>query len=109
MRSIFRLGKGDWAVGIVAAFEQGVMDIPFAPAKANRGKLTPIRDNFGAIRLFDPGNVPLPADVLAYHRDKIGERSRVEGREASFDMVVDDVRAISSSQLVGRPAEWGKK
>jgi methylaspartate mutase epsilon subunit len=109
MRAIFRLGKGDWAVGIVAAFEQGIMDIPFAPAKANRGKLTPIRDNFGAIRLFDPGNVPLPADVLAYHRDKIGERSRVEGREASFDMVVDDVRAISSSQLVGRPAEWGKK
>lgn len=106
MRSIRRLGDGDWAVGIVAAFEQGVMDVPFAPAKANLGKLTPVRDNFGAIRLFDAGNVPLPADVLAYHRDKIGERSRVEGREASFDMVVDDVRAISASQLIGRPADW---
>lgn len=109
MRSVRELGGGDWARGIVAAFHHGAMDIPFAPAKANLGKLTPVRDNFGAIRLFDPGNVPLPEDVLTYHRDKIGERSRAEGREASFEMVVDDVRAISASQLIGRPAEWGAR
>lgn len=103
MREILRLGRGDVASGAVAAFQTGVMDVPFAPAKANLGKLTPVRDNHGAIRLFEAGNVPLPPDVLAFHRDKIAERARFENREPSFNMVVDDVRAISASKLVGRP------
>ena len=103
MREIFRLGKGDLARGVVAAFRAGVIDIPFAPAVANLGKLTPIRDDQGAVRLYEAGNVPLPADVLAYHRDKISERALSEKRTANFDMVVDDVRAISACTLVGRP------
>lgn len=104
MRQILKLGRGDIARGAVEAFRAGVMDVPFAPASANLGKLTPVRDNFGAIRLFDIGNVPLPKDVIAYHREKIAERARAERREASFNMVVDDVRAISACKLVGRPA-----
>lgn len=104
MRQILRLGRGDIARGAVEAFRTGIMDIPFAPAAANLGKLTPVRDNHGAIRIYDVGNVPLPQDVMAWHRDKIAERARAEGREASFNMVVDDVRAISASKLVGRPA-----
>lgn len=104
MRKICRLGHGDLAKGVVAAFEQGAMDIPFAPALANAGKLIPVRDNHGAIRIFDRGNVPMPNDIEAFHRDKIAERARTEKREASFDMVVDDVRAISASKLIGRPA-----
>lgn len=104
MRQVLKLGRGDIARGAVEAFRLGVMDVPFAPAAANLGKLTPVRDNHGAIRIYDAGNVPLPRDVLAWHRDKIAERARAEGREASFNMVVDDVRAISASKLVGRPA-----
>ncbi|WP_114285300.1 methylaspartate mutase subunit E [Candidatus Halocynthiibacter alkanivorans] len=103
MRRVLRLGQGDIARGAVLAFESGVMDVPFAPAAANAGRLTPVRDNFGAIRVFDQGDVPLPDDVIAFHREKISERSLAEGREASFDMVVDDVRAISDSRLIGRP------
>lgn len=64
----------------------------------------PIRDNEGAVRVFDPGHAPLPDDVMAYHREKIAERSRAEQRESSFHMVVDDIYAISKGKLVGRPA-----
>lgn len=103
MREVIRLGRGDIARGAVEAFRTGVMDIPFAPAKANIGKLTPVRDNHGAIRVLDAGQVPLPPDVIAFHRDRIAERARTERREASFNMVADDVRAISASRLVGRP------
>lgn len=103
MAKVFELGKGDIAVGAVRAFEAGVMDIPFAPAACNAGKLMPIRDNEGAVRVFDAGNVPLPADVRNYHREKIADRAAAEGRSASFQMVVDDIYAISKSQLVGRP------
>ncbi len=104
MRAVLKLGKGDIARGAVLAFESGVMDIPFAPAIGNAGKLTPVRDNHGALRIFETGNVPLPKDIMAFHRDRIAERARSEGREVSFDMVVDDVRAISASKLIGRPS-----
>lgn len=103
MRAIFRLGKGDVAKGVVAAFASGQMDVPFAPSLANLGKLIPIRDNSGAVRVYDFGNISMPADVRTWHTDKIAERARAENREASFDMVVDDVRAISASKLIGRP------
>ena len=80
------------------------MDIPFAPADSNAGILMPVRDNDGAIRILESGSVPLPDDVLSFHRDKIAERARYESREASFLMVIDDVNAISKSKLIGRPA-----
>jgi methylaspartate mutase epsilon subunit len=101
---VFELGEGDIARGVVRAFEAGVMDIPFAPARANAGVLMPVRDDHGALRVLDPGNAPLPEDVVAFHRERIAERARSEGREAGFQMIVDDVNAISDSRLIGRPA-----
>lgn len=103
MSEVFRLGEGDVAKGIILAFQTGAMDVPFAPAAANAGKLTPVRDNNGALRIFDPGNVPMPKAVFDYHKERIAERAKCEGRSASFDMVVDDVKAISNSRLIGRP------
>jgi len=103
MANLYALGSGDLATGVIAAFGNGQFDIPFSPALANSGKLTPIRDNLGAVRVFDFGDIPMPEDIRAFHHDKIAERAKVENREASFDMVVDDVRAISASKLIGRP------
>ena len=63
----------------------------------------PARDNQGAVRLLDTGSLPFTEEIKAYHRDKIKERARFEGREVSFQMAIDDVYAISRSRLVGRP------
>ena len=38
-----------------------------------------------------------------FHKEKIAERARAEGRSVSFQMVVDDIYAISKGRLVGRP------
>ena len=103
LAKVFELGNGDIAVGAVRAFEAGVIDVPFAPATCNAGKLLPVRDNEGAVRIFEPGRVPLPDDVMAYHREKIAERAKAEKREPAFQMVVDDIYAISKSKLIGRP------
>ncbi|MCF7940261.1 MAG: methylaspartate mutase subunit E [Spirochaetia bacterium] len=103
MRSVIELGAGDLAAGAVRAFEAGVIDVPFAPAVCNAGKVLPVRDNDGAVRLFDTGSMPLSSDILAYHRDKIAHRAKQEKREASFQMVIDDIYAISKGRLVGRP------
>lgn len=103
LAKVFELGNGDVALGAVRAFEAGVLDVPFAPAMCNAGKLLPVRDNEGAVRIFELGRVPLPDDVMTYHRQKIAERAKFEKREPTFQMVVDDIYAISKSQLIGRP------
>lgn len=98
------LGKGDFALGTVAAFEAGVIDIPFAPSKYNAGKVMPARDNQGAVRLLDIGNLPFTQDIIDFHRNKLEERARYENRPVSFQMVIYDVYAIGQGHLVGRPA-----
>lgn len=103
LKKVFELGNGDIARGTVFAFEAGVLDIPFAPSVCNAGKILPVRDNTGAIRLLEAGCVPLPQDILALHHDYVAERARAEGRGPSFQMVIDDINAVSHSQLIGRP------
>ena len=99
----FELGGGDFAVGTVRAFEAGVLDIPFAPSRNNMGKLLPARDNTGAVRLLDCGNLPFSDEVKDFHRERMEERGRVEKRPVTFQMVVDDIYAIGKGHLVGRP------
>ncbi len=97
------LGKGDYAVGTVRAFEAGVIDVPFAPSKYNAGKIMPARDNSGAVRFLEIGNIPFSEDLRTFHRQKLEERATFEKRPVSFQMVIDDVYAIGKGFLVGRP------
>ena len=99
----FELGNGDIAVGVVRAVESGVLDVPFAPCRANAGLMLPCRDNSGAIRILNPGNLPFSKDILDFHAAKIEERAKFEKRKASFQMVIDDVYSIGKGRLVGRP------
>jgi len=97
------LGGGDPAAGAVAAFEAGVLDVPFAPSIHNRGRVLPMRDDEGCIRLFNTGALPLDPETAAFHRERLEQRGRTEGRKVSFQMVTDDIYAISKGRLVGRP------
>ena len=80
-----------------------MIDIPFAPSRYNAGKMLPARDNDGAVRVFAMGAVPFTQELKDFHKEKIEERARFEKRKASFQMVIDDVYAISKGRLVGRP------
>jgi len=97
------LGKGDYAIGTIAAFQAGIIDIPFAPSRYNAGKVMPARDNTGAVRFLEVANLPFTPDLLKFHREKLEERARYEKRPVSFQMVIDDVYAIGKGFLVGRP------
>lgn len=99
----FELGDGDIALGTVRAVFAGVLDIPFAPSRFNAGKMLPARDNNGAIRILEMGNIPFTKELKEFNRNKIDERAFAEKRKASFQMVIDDVYAISKGRLVGRP------
>ena len=83
--------------------QAGVLDVPFAPCRANAGLMLPCRDNNGAIRILNPGNLPFDKDILDFHTAKIEERAKYEKRKPSFQMVIDDVYSIGKGRLVGRP------
>ena len=99
----FELGNDDIAVGICRGVECGALDIPFAPCRFNAGLMLPCRDNDGAVRILNTGNLPFTKDLKDFHAGKIAERAKAEGRDASFQMVIDDVYSIGKGRLVGRP------
>jgi len=99
----FELGEGDIAVGVCRGVEAGVLDVPFAPCRANAGLMLPCRDNDGAVRILNLGNLPFTQELKDFHAEKIAQRAAAENRKASFQMVIDDVYAIGKGRLVGRP------
>ena len=103
LNKTLELGEGDIAVGAVRAFAAGVIDVPFAPSRMNAGKILPARDNEGAVRLLNTANLPFTEALKKFHREKIAARGAYEGRDVSFQMVIDDIYAISKGRLVGRP------
>ena len=103
LNRVLELGLGDLAIGTVKAFESGVMDIPFAPSKYNAGKMLPARDNNGAVRYLEFGNIPMTKDIKDFNRHLLEERAKAEKREVSFQMVIDDIYAVSKGSLVGKP------
>jgi len=99
----FELGNGDIAAGVCRGVESGALDVPFAPCRFNAGLMLPARDNNGAVRILNFGNLPFSKELKDFHIAKIDERAKYENRKASFQMVIDDVYAIGKGYLVGRP------
>ncbi len=101
--AVFALAPDNLAEAVAAAFEAGILDVPFAPSIYARGKVMPVRDNEGFIRVLHPGGLPLSQEFLEYQQERLAERGRVENRKPSLSMVTDDIYAISKGRLVGRP------
>jgi methylaspartate mutase epsilon subunit len=108
MNAVYELGDGDLAVGTIKAFELGAIDVPFAPSKQNQNKVLPARDNDGCVRILEFGHLAMTQDIKDFHKGKLDERAKAEGRPITFQMTVDDIYAVSYGQLIGRPAK-GKK
>ena len=104
MDCILKIGDGDLAVGTVKAFEQGLIDVPFAPSKFNAGLILPARDNDGCIRILEFGKLGFSDEIKEFHRKKISERAATEGRKVSFQLTIDDIYAVSTGHLIGRPS-----
>lgn len=100
---VLSLKKDDLSESCALAVEKGILDVPFSPSRQSAGKMLPVRDNEGCIRIFDPGKLPFSKEILAFHQKKLQERAEFEHRAPSFQMVIDDIYAVSNSRLVGRP------
>ncbi len=89
------LGDGDMAQGLCAGVEAGWVDTMVTPWKYNPGKVLLVRDAENAVRYLESGDIPLPAEVKEYHRDKIALREARDGREADMNMVIGDIQFAS--------------
>ena len=75
--------------------QAGVLDIPWAPNQYVAGKVIPVRDASGAVRYLDHANLPFGSEVLEYHREKIREREKRDGRKVDYEAAIFDVTEIS--------------
>ncbi|WP_396610897.1 methylaspartate mutase subunit E [Haloferax sp. S1W] len=105
MDTVVEHGDGDIAQGVVAAFDSGALDVPFAPSNAAKSAVLPARDDDGRVRIFDFGDLALDDDIREIHAARLDQRAATEDRACSFQMVADDVDAISDGKLIGRPQE----
>ena len=92
---VLEMGDGDAAIGTMRAFEAGVMDIPWSPNRQVKSRVLPARDADGYLRILDPGDMPVPKDVLEYHEERLRRRAEREGRAYDHELAVTSVYEIS--------------
>ena len=100
---LLEVGDGDIIVGCLKGVQEGILDSCFSPNRQVRDLVMGIKDGRGAIRWKEFGNLPLPEEVKRFHRAKVAERERAEGRRMDYDAVIQDFWAFSNGQLIGRP------
>jgi methylaspartate mutase epsilon subunit len=96
------MGDGDVVIGLDRAIEAGVVDQAFATTKYAKGKVMASRDNEGAMRYLDVGNLPFNKEILEFHKEKLAEREKAQGRKIDYKNVIDDLLSISKGPLVTR-------
>ena len=103
MEKILEAGDGDVIVGCLKCVEAGFLDSSFSPNKQVRDQVIGIKDCRGAIRWKEFGNLPLPEEIKKFHREKVAERVKTEGREMDYDAFIQDFWAFSKGRLIGKP------
>ena len=111
LERVLELGDGDVAVGTVKAVEAGVLDSPFSINIHTADKVLGIKDSEGITRYLDFGNLPIPEDIKDFHRQRVAEREKAEGRKMDYYAAIEDFWAIRKGRLKGtagkcRTADW---
>ncbi len=98
---VLDLGDGDLVVGTVKAVESGVLDSPMSINIHAQDKVLGIRDEMGACRYLDFGNLPIPESIKDFHRQKVAEREKTENRALDYYASIEDFWGISRGRLKG--------
>lgn len=106
MKRILELGDGDLAVGGCQGILTGVLDTMFSPYKYLKSKVKVVRDKNGALRYLDHGLMPLPKEVVEYHRSRIAEREKKEDTKAGVKWIIREA-TWASRPAVDEAAERG--
>ena len=96
------MADGDAVVAIARGIESGLLDNPWGTHPSVACKILGVRDVNGAVRYYDTGNIPFPKDIKKFHKEKIAERSKKEGRKVDYSTVVYDILAVGEGTLIKR-------
>jgi methylaspartate mutase epsilon subunit len=105
---VLEMGDGDAAVGSVRAFEAGVLDVPWSPNRHCKSRVLPARDVDGMLRIFDPGMMPFPRDILDLHEERLRRRAECEGIGYGPDLAVQSVYEMSEPVDRLLPERWAR-
>ena len=89
----------------IRAFQEGVLDIPFAPSRYNRNQLVTARDCDGAVRFTNPERLPFDDEVRDFHLERIQHRMTQERRTRISELVGADLTRIWQGDFVTWPLD----
>jgi methylaspartate mutase epsilon subunit len=89
------MGEGDPVQASLRSLQAGILDIPWAPNKHVAGKVIPVRDARGAVRYLDHAGLPLPLEVIQYHREMLKKREAKEKSRVDYETAIQDIMEIS--------------
>ena len=89
------MGDGDPVLASLRSLQAGVLDIPWAPNEHCAGRVIPVRDASGAVRYLDPAGLPLPAEVLSYHREMLKRREEKDRHRVDYEAAIQDIMEVS--------------
>jgi methylaspartate mutase epsilon subunit len=92
---VLEMGDGDAAVGTVRAFAAGVLDVPWSPNRHVKSRVMPARDANGYLRILEPGDLPLPRDILELHEAGLRERAARERIPFGRDLAIRSVYELA--------------
>ncbi|WP_333861090.1 methylaspartate mutase subunit E [Clostridium sp.] len=72
---VLELGKGDLAVGLVKALQNGVIDIPGVSYGHNKDRVVSDRDSTGAIRYMKFGNIPFTQELKNFNKKRMQSKN----------------------------------
>jgi len=107
---VIHCGGASVANGIVTAFREGYLDVPFAPSVFNRGEVITARDAEGAIRFLSVGKLPFDREIREFHRDRMAARTRSVGglsEVQTFLLVENDVLQVPRGEYARWPLDAG--
>jgi methylaspartate mutase epsilon subunit len=89
--AVLTMGDGDPVVGLIAAFDRGVLDVPLAANDVAHGRVLPMRDARGCVRFADWGGLPLPAEARRIEAQRLAERAGAVGHALGYSDLVADI------------------
>jgi methylaspartate mutase epsilon subunit len=102
INKVMEIGDGDVVRGFIKAVDMGIIDSPLSTNIHVKSKVLGIKDNTGAVRYLDFGNLPIPEEAKEYNRMKVSDRENKEGRKMDYDSFINDFWSLSRGSIVGR-------
>lgn len=98
---ILEIGEGDVIIGSIKAVDTGILDSSFSPNKNVKDKVLGVKDRYGAVRYSEFGHLPIPKEAKEFHRQKVADRAKAEGRKMDHLVTIEDLWAFGKGKLIG--------